>query len=92
MVVLFFTTTLLAVATPNVTIAPAANFVPVIVTAVPPLAPPVVGLMDETVAPTVGAVPPVVKLQIGPVEIRLAIVLETIFHRYAVLGASPEML
>jgi hypothetical protein len=80
MVVLFTTTTLLAVATPNETVPPA-KFVPVIVTGVPPVAVPVAGLMDDTVAPAVGAVPPVVKLQIGPVEARLAIVLETIFHR-----------
>jgi hypothetical protein len=81
MVVLFTTTTLVAVAKPNDTTAPAAKFVPVIVTGVPPLAAPLVGLTEVTVAPTVGAVPPVVKLQIGPVEVRLAIVLETIFHR-----------
>jgi len=36
MVVLFTTTTLVAAAAPNVTVAPAAKFVPVIVTAVPP--------------------------------------------------------
>ncbi len=35
-VVLFTTTTLVAAVPPNVTVAPAAKFVPVIVTAVPP--------------------------------------------------------
>ena len=93
MIVVLFTTTILdAVATPNETVAPAAKFVPVIVTGDPPAAFPVDGLTDETVAPTVGAVPPVVKLQMGPVEVRLAMVLETIFHRYTVCGARPEML
>jgi hypothetical protein len=37
------TTTLLAAAAPNVTVAPAAKFVPVIVTAVPPAAGPLFG-------------------------------------------------
>ena len=81
MVVLFTTTTLLAVAKPNVTTAPAAKFVPVIVTGVPPLPSPVAGLTDDIVAPAVGAVPAVVKLQIGPFADRFAMVLETIFHR-----------
>ena len=81
MVVLFTTATLLAVAKPNETIAPAAKFVPVIVTRVPPLELPVAGVMDDTVTPVVGAVPAVVKLQTGPFAERLAMVLETIFHR-----------
>jgi hypothetical protein len=83
MVVLFTTTALLAVETSNDTIAPVAKFVPVIVTFVPPLPSPVAGLMDATVAPGGGVVtgPPVVKLQIGPTALRLAMVLETIFHR-----------
>ena len=38
MVVLFTTTTFVAAVPPNVTVAPAAKFVPVIVTAVPPAA------------------------------------------------------
>ena len=42
-VVLFTTTTLVAVAPPNVTVAPAAKFVPVIVTAVPPDVDPLLG-------------------------------------------------
>ena len=37
MVVLFTTTTLVAAAPPNVTVAPAAKLVPVIVTGVPPI-------------------------------------------------------
>jgi hypothetical protein len=42
-VVLFTTLTFVAEALPNVTVAPAAKFVPVIVTAVPPLVDPVFG-------------------------------------------------
>jgi hypothetical protein len=42
-VVLFTTTTLVAAVPPNVTVAPEAKFVPVIVTAVPPLVDPVFG-------------------------------------------------
>jgi hypothetical protein len=75
------TTTLLAVATPNDTVAPDEKFVPVIVTAVPPAASPVFGLIELIVGPEVGAVPPVMKFQTGPVEVRLAIVLDTIFQR-----------
>ena len=43
-VVLFTTTTLVAAALPKVTVAPAAKFVPVIVTAVPPNVEPLFGL------------------------------------------------
>jgi hypothetical protein len=43
MVVLFTTTTLVAAAAPNVTVAPDAKFVPVIVTAVPPVVDPIFG-------------------------------------------------
>jgi len=42
-VVLFTTTTLVAAAAPNVTVAPLAKFVPVIVTAVPPVVVPLLG-------------------------------------------------
>jgi hypothetical protein len=42
-VVLFTTTTLVAAVPPNVTVAPAAKFVPVIVTAVPPAVDPLFG-------------------------------------------------
>jgi hypothetical protein len=48
-VVLFTTTTLVAAAAPNVTVAPAAKFVPVIVTAVPPPVDPLFGLTLLTV-------------------------------------------
>jgi hypothetical protein len=44
-VVLFTTTTFVAAAVPNVTVAPVRKFVPVIVTAVPPARPPLLGLM-----------------------------------------------
>jgi hypothetical protein len=43
MVVPFTTTTLVAAVPPNVTVAPAAKFVPVIVTAVPPATGPLFG-------------------------------------------------
>ena len=43
MAVLFTTTTFVAAVPPNVTVAPAAKFVPVIVTAVPPAVGPVLG-------------------------------------------------
>jgi hypothetical protein len=47
--VLLTTTTLVAAALPNVTVAPAAKFVPVIVTAVPPVVGPLFGLTLVTV-------------------------------------------
>jgi hypothetical protein len=53
MVVLFTTTTLLAAVPPNVTVAPAAKFVPVIVTAVPPAVDPLFGDTLLTVGGTV---------------------------------------
>jgi hypothetical protein len=46
------TTTLLAAALPNVTVAPAAKFVPVIVTAVPPAVVPLLGDTLVTVGGT----------------------------------------
>jgi hypothetical protein len=46
------TTTLLAAALPNVTVAPATKFVPVIVTAVPPAVDPLFGLTLVTVGAT----------------------------------------
>jgi hypothetical protein len=49
MVVLFTTTTFVAAAPPNVTVAPAAKFVPVIVTAVPPAVVPLFGVTLVTV-------------------------------------------
>ena len=53
MVVLFTTTTLVAAAPPNVTVAPAAKFVPVIVTAVPPVVDPLLGDTLLTVGGTI---------------------------------------
>ena len=50
--VLLTTTTLVAAALPNVTVAPAAKFVPLIVTAVPPPVDPLVG---ETLVTVGGA-------------------------------------
>jgi hypothetical protein len=47
--VLLTTTTLVAVVLPNVTVAPVAKFVPVIVTAVPPAVGPLLGLTLPTV-------------------------------------------
>jgi hypothetical protein len=47
--VLLTTTTLVAAALPNVTVAPAAKFVPVMVTAVPPVVGPLFGLTLVTV-------------------------------------------
>jgi len=49
MLVLLTTTTFVAAVLPNVTVAPAAKFVPVIVTAVPPAVVPVFGLTLVTV-------------------------------------------
>jgi hypothetical protein len=48
-VVLFTTVTLVAAVPPNVTVAPAAKFVPVIVTAVPPAVDPLFGATLSTV-------------------------------------------
>jgi len=52
MVVLFTTAILVAAVPPNVTVAPAAKFVPVIVTAVPPAVDPLVGDKLRTVGGT----------------------------------------
>jgi len=49
MLVLLTTTTLVAAVLPNVTVAPVAKFVPVIVTAVPPVSAPLFGLALLTV-------------------------------------------
>ena len=49
MVVLLTTAILVAAAPPNVTVAPAAKFVPVMVTAVPPVVDPVLGDTPPTV-------------------------------------------
>jgi hypothetical protein len=50
--VLLTTTTLVAAVLPNVTVAPVAKFVPVIVTAVPPAVDPLLGLTLLTVGAT----------------------------------------
>jgi hypothetical protein len=50
--VLLTTTTFVAAALPNVTVAPATKFVPVIVTAVPPAVDPLFGLTLLTVGGT----------------------------------------
>jgi hypothetical protein len=50
--VLLTTTTLVAAVLPNVTVAPAAKFVPVMVTAVPPATGPLLGLTLLTPGPT----------------------------------------
>jgi hypothetical protein len=52
-VVLLLTTTFVAAADPNVTVAPAAKFVPVIVTADPPAVVPLLGLTLVTVGATI---------------------------------------
>ena len=51
-VVLFVTTTFVAPALPNFTVAPDAKFVPVMVTAVPPAPGPLLGLTLLTVGAT----------------------------------------
>ena len=56
MVVLLTTVTLVAAALPNVTVAPDAKFVPVIVTEVPPDVDPLFGLTPVTVGTVAGAV------------------------------------
>jgi len=55
-VVLFVTVTFVAAAEPNFTVAPVTKFVPVIVTAVPPIVEPVFG--DTPVTVGAGAVTP----------------------------------
>ena len=52
MVVLFTTTTVVAAVPPNVTVAPAAKFVPVSVTAVPPAVDPLFGVTLLSVGTT----------------------------------------
>jgi len=52
MVVLFVTTTLVAAVAPNVTVAPVAKFVPVMVTPVPPAVGPLFGETLVTVGVT----------------------------------------
>ena len=62
MVVLFTITTLVAAAPPNVTAAPPAKFVPVIVTAVPPAVDPLFGDTPLTVGGAVSVMPAVAEV------------------------------
>jgi hypothetical protein len=76
MLVLFTTTTLVAAVPPNVTVAPAAKFVPVIVTAVPPAVAPLFGVT----LPTVGTEPETAEnvticMTQGPDEVNVAVAL-----------------
>src|SRR5271167_1094758 len=76
MVVLFTTTTLVAAVLPNVTVAPATKFAPVIVTAVPPTVDPLFGLTPLTV----GAGPETAEkvticMTQGPEEVNVAVAL-----------------
>ena len=77
-VVLLVTLILVAAAPPILTLAPDRKLVPVMVTAVPPAVLPVFGDIDDTVGAGPGAPPAVVKLQVGPLAVMLAIVLLTI--------------
>src|SRR5579872_2889025 len=70
--VLFTTTTLVAAADPNVTVAPDAKFVPVIVTPVPPAAGPLLGDTPVTVGcPTY--VNPFVRLPLCPLTVTVTV-------------------
>src|SRR6201993_4955466 len=77
MVVLFTTTTLVAAALPNVTVAPEAKFVPVIVTAVPPATGPLLGeilLMKGAAGPELVLKATICMIQ-GPAEVSVAVAL-----------------
>ena len=76
-VVLLVTLTPVAGAPPILTAGPAKKLVPVIVIAVPPAVLPLLGEIDEMVGAAPG-VPAVVKLQMGPLAVMLAMVLLTI--------------
>ena len=71
-VVAFTTTTFVAAALPNVTVAPDAKFVPVIVTAVPPAVDPVFGLTLLTVGATT-YVYPFVRLPLCPLTVTVTV-------------------
>jgi hypothetical protein len=73
-VVLFTTATLVAAAVPNVTVAPVAKFVPVIVTAVPPPVDPLPGLTLLTV----GGAPDVVGAKEAMITPELSVPLENV--------------
>jgi hypothetical protein len=72
MVVPFTTATLVAAVLPNVTVAPAAKFVPVIVTAVPPVAGPLFG---DTLVTVVAAVyvNPLLRLPLLPLTVTVTV-------------------
>jgi hypothetical protein len=72
MVVLLTTTTLVAAVPPNVTVAPAAKFAPVIVTAVPPAVEPLFGDTLLTVGITT-YVNPLVKLPLCPLTVTVTV-------------------
>ena len=70
--VLLTTTTLVAAVPPNVTVAPLAKFVPVIVTAVPPATGPLFGLTFVTVGKT-AYVNPLAKLPLCPFTVTVTV-------------------
>jgi hypothetical protein len=75
-VVLFTTTTLVAAAVPNVTAAPAAKFVPPIVTDVPPATGPLFGLTLVTVGSGPETFPnATICITHGPAELNVAVAL-----------------
>ena len=71
-VVLFTTATFVAAAPPNVTVAPVAKFVPVIVTAVPPVVDPLFGLTLVTVGGATYVYPPV-RLPLCPLTVTVTV-------------------
>ena len=74
--VLLTTTTLVAAVPPNVTVAPLAKFVPVIVTAVPPDVGPLLGLTPLTVGTGPEAAEKVtICMTQGPAEVNVAVAL-----------------
>jgi hypothetical protein len=70
--VLLTTTTLVAAVAPNFTVAPAAKFVPVIVTAVPPATGPLLGLTLLTVGVTT-YVNPLARLPLCPLTVTVTV-------------------
>ena len=70
--VLLTTTTFVAAVAPNVTVAPAAKFVPVIVTAVPPATAPLFGLTLLTVGATT-YVNPLARLPLCPLTVTVTV-------------------
>jgi hypothetical protein len=70
--VLLTTTTLAAAAEPNITVAPEAKFVPVIVTAVPPVVGPLFGLTPVTVGVPI-YVNPFARLPLCPFNVTVTV-------------------